>query len=473
MGSPQREVGYVELIRGNANFRMLYLARLVSLFGDWFNLLAALALLRAIGADSAGAFGGVLILKMLPSALLAPVAGVVADRVSRRSLMIVADVVRAVIVAGMLSVLWYPEPMVVYVLLGLQSAVSVFFEPARSAMLPDIVSPEELTAANALGAATWSTMLALGSAIGGVFTATVGWHAGRALDGDPSPLEQEVEAIRPGWAVVMYGTNDINIVTLEDYAENMLDLTDALLDRGVVPLLTTIMPRGDDPDADAEVPDFNMALRAIAEARQVPLIDYHRELVDLPDQGLSADGIHPSVLRDPGARACVLNPEGLAYGYNVRNLVTLEALDRVRRAVVEGEGAPDPAGPALEGDGSPTAPWVIDRLPFAHVANTLFSDHRELDLYDGCMADQDESGPEYLYRLELERATSLRIFVFDRGDVDIDLHVLDAPTEAGCVQRAHRQLDADLGVGTWYLALDTFVGSREQAGEYVLAIMER
>ena len=303
--------------------------------------------------------------------------------------------------------------------------------------------------------------------------ATVGWHAGRALDGDPSPLEQEVEAIRPGWAVVMYGTNDINIVTLEDYAENMLDLTDALLDRGVVPLLTTIMPRGDDRDADAEVPDFNMALRAIAEARQVPLIDYHRELVDLPDQGLSADGIHPSVLRDPGARACVLNPEGLAYGYNVRNLVTLEALDRVRRAVVEGEGAPDPAGPALEGDGSPTAPWVIDRLPFAHVANTLFSDHRELDLYDGCMADQDESGPEYLYRLELERATSLRIFVFDRGDVDIDLHVLDAPTEAGCVQRAHRQLDADLGVGTWYLALDTFVGSREQAGEYVLAIMER
>jgi len=182
MGSPQREVGYVELIRGNANFRMLYLARLVSLFGDWFNLLAALALLRAIGADSAGAFGGVLILKMLPSALLAPVAGVVADRVSRRSLMIGADVVRAVIVAGMLSVLWYPEPMVVYVLLGLQSAVSVFFEPARSAMLPDIVSPEELTAANALGAATWSTMLALGSAIGGVFTATVGWHAALIVD---------------------------------------------------------------------------------------------------------------------------------------------------------------------------------------------------------------------------------------------------------------------------------------------------
>ncbi|MFT4974301.1 MAG: hypothetical protein ACI8S6_000183 [Myxococcota bacterium] len=180
--APRPEVGYVALLRDNASFRRLFLSRLVSLFGDWFNLLAALALLRAIGAESAGAFGWVLILKMLPSALLAPVAGVVADRVSRRGLMIGADLVRAVIVAGMLLALWYPEPALIYALLGLQAAVSVFFEPARSALLPDIVSPEELTAANALGAATWSAMLALGSAAGGLFTATLGWQAALVVD---------------------------------------------------------------------------------------------------------------------------------------------------------------------------------------------------------------------------------------------------------------------------------------------------
>ena len=146
MTSEVQHVGYVELLTENRNFRRLYLARLVSLFGDWFNLLAALALLRAIGAESAGAFGGVLILKMLPSALLAPVAGVLADRFSRRALMMGADLLRAVIVAGMLSALWFPDPRLVYVLLGLQAAVSVFFEPARSAILPDIVRPEELTA---------------------------------------------------------------------------------------------------------------------------------------------------------------------------------------------------------------------------------------------------------------------------------------------------------------------------------------
>lgn len=182
MASPQHEVGYAELLTRNVDFRRLFLARLVSLFGDWFNLLAALALLRAIGAESAGAFGGVLILKMLPTALLAPVAGVVADRVSRRKLMIGADLIRAVVVSGMLLALWYPEPLLVYTLLGLQAAVSVFFEPARSALLPDIVRPEELTAANALGAATWSAMLALGSAVGGLFTATLGWQAALLVD---------------------------------------------------------------------------------------------------------------------------------------------------------------------------------------------------------------------------------------------------------------------------------------------------
>ena len=182
MTSDVQQVGYLELLTENRNFRRLYLARLVSLFGDWFNLLAALALLRAIGAESAGAFGGVLILKMLPSALLAPVAGVLADRFSRRALMMGADLLRAVIVAGMLSALWFPDPRLIYVLLGLQAAVSVFFEPARSAILPDIVRPEELTAANALGAATWSTMLALGSAVGGLFTATLGWHAALVVD---------------------------------------------------------------------------------------------------------------------------------------------------------------------------------------------------------------------------------------------------------------------------------------------------
>lgn len=300
-------------------------------------------------------------------------------------------------------------------------------------------------------------------------SAVVGWHAGRALEGDPSALEREVEAIRPGFAVVMYGTNDINIVNVETYAQNLLNLADALLDRGIIPIFSTVMPRGDDAEADTRVDDYNLVVRAVAQARQVPMVDLERELRPLVDFGLGPDGIHPST--SPSG-ACVLTDESLVYGYNVRNLLTLEALDRVRRVVLEDEAAPDPAGPALLGDGSPTDPFVIDALPFVHVESTLFSEHRNLDLYDGCMATQDESGPELLYRLELAAPTNVLIRIHDRGTVDVDVHLLDEPTEAGCVARAHQELRASLGAGTHWISVDTFVGSgTERAGEFLLTVV--
>jgi len=170
------------VLRQNPNFRRLFLARLVSLFGDWFNTLAVLALLRELGGLSASAFGWVLILKTLPSIVAAPAAGVLADRISRRSILIGADAARALIVAAMLGLMVYPSVGLLYLLVVAQSAVGVFFEPARNAMLPDIVRPEELTSANVLGAAAWSTMLALGSAAGGLLTAAAGWEAALVVD---------------------------------------------------------------------------------------------------------------------------------------------------------------------------------------------------------------------------------------------------------------------------------------------------
>lgn len=302
--------------------------------------------------------------------------------------------------------------------------------------------------------------------------ATVGWHAGRALEGEPSALENEVATWMPGFAVVMYGTNDINIVGPEDYAENLLNLTDALLEEGTVPLMSSVMPRGDDAEANARVPLYNMVVRAIAQARQVPFIDYHQALLPLMDQGLAGDGIHPNAF---SGGACVLTDEGLRHGYNQRNLLTLQALDRLRRSVLEDEGAPDAPGPALGGSGTMGDPWQIPALPFVHSANTLFSEERNLDRYSGCMSDANEEGPEYLYRLELSEATEVRIQVFDRGDVDIDVHLMDGLGEGDCVERAHQVIERRLQAGTHYLSLDSFVArsGEERAGEYLLVVMER
>jgi hypothetical protein len=304
-------------------------------------------------------------------------------------------------------------------------------------------------------------------------SATVGWSAGAALAGDPSPLEQELFAIAPRFAVVMFGTNDIQQNNIDRYGDNMLELADRLIDAGVIPVFTTIMPRDDSAAADAQVPRYNLVVRAVAQSRQVPFIDFHRELVPLPDHGLGADGIHPSVYRDGGARPCVFSADGLAHGYNIRNLITIQTLDRLRRVVLEGEAAPDGATRVLAGSGAHDDPFVIDALPFTHVADTRQSPHREVDVYDGCGASQDESGAEYVYRLDVTEPTRVRIFVADRGDADVDLHLLRGGTGGdACIARHDRVLVADLEAGTYYLNVDSYVsGGVAREGEYALVVM--
>ena len=159
-------VGYGALLRGNRDVRLLWGGTVVSLFGDWFNTLALYRLVLDLSGSEA-ALGGVFLTKMLPLALASPIAGVLADRLDRRRLMIGADVVRAVIVLGFLLVRDADSLWLVYVLGAAQIMVSAAFMPAKNAALPLITRPGELLTANALLSATWSVMLAVGAAAGG------------------------------------------------------------------------------------------------------------------------------------------------------------------------------------------------------------------------------------------------------------------------------------------------------------------
>lgn len=297
-----------------------------------------------------------------------------------------------------------------------------------------------------------------------------------AMDGQPSPLVQEMDAVAPAVGVVMFGTNDIgwfgsdHLSTLDWYHEHMFDLVDAMIERGIIPILSTIPPRDDNASHDAWVPTFNATIRAFAQGRQIPLVDYHRELMPLVDHGLSADGVHPNAW---SGGPCVLTADGLAYGYNVRNLITLEALDRVRRAAVDGAGALDDDAPTLAGQGTPDSPFEIVGRPFVDVRDSSDAPSRQLDVYDGCGSSADESGPEVVYRLEVTSPVRIRAIVLDRGEVDIDLHLLGASaTTADCLARDDALLEADLTAGTYHVVVDTYVSSgTEQSGEYVFVLL--
>jgi len=168
-----RRVGYLDLLRNNHDFRRLFIGQLVSQTGDWFNSVALFTLLLRL-SGSGEAVGFILIIKLLPSFFVGPLAGVVADRFNRKTIMIVADVARGILVLGFLLVRSPDQVWLVYALAGVEIAIATFFDPAKSAAIPGIVSREELISANGLSGASWSVTLALGAAVGGVVTEVFG-----------------------------------------------------------------------------------------------------------------------------------------------------------------------------------------------------------------------------------------------------------------------------------------------------------
>ncbi|HST51877.1 MAG TPA: MFS transporter [Pyrinomonadaceae bacterium] len=174
-------VGYVKLLRLRRDFRLLWFGQVISQLGDWFDTIALFTLvLRLTG--SGRAVGLVLVARFLPSVVLGPLSGVVADRFNRRHIMIASDIARAVVVLGFLIVRRPEQVWLVYVLTILQLGFSSFFEPARTAAIPSVVPARDLVTANSLSSVTWSAMLTLGAAIGGPVTGWFGTDAAFVID---------------------------------------------------------------------------------------------------------------------------------------------------------------------------------------------------------------------------------------------------------------------------------------------------
>ena len=190
----------------------------------------------------------------------------------------------------------------------------------------------------------------------------VGWRAMSVLRG---PLDRELRQTRPRFATLMLGTNDMQSGRPWVFARRMWRIVDRLLDNGTIPIMSSILPRDDDPDRDQDVPLYSLVARALAAGRAVPFIDYRREMERLPRRGLAGDGLHANVHVVGGrGRGCDFTSAGLAHGHNVRNLLHLRMLDRLRRVVIEGERAPDPARAPERGAGTETDPFRIEKVPY-------------------------------------------------------------------------------------------------------------
>ena len=168
---------YFALLRHNRNYRLLWVAQIVSELGDWFYTLAVYNLLLDLTGSKAQAVALAVVLQVLPSTFAAPTAGVLNDRISRKRIMIGADLARFFIVLGMLLVRTPSMVWLVYPFLLVETVGAAFFEPAHSSVIPNIVPENQVLAANALASITWSFCLAAGAALGGIAAAWLGRDA--------------------------------------------------------------------------------------------------------------------------------------------------------------------------------------------------------------------------------------------------------------------------------------------------------
>lgn len=131
-------------------FRNLFAAGAFSSFGDWLALLATTALAAELAPGGMGeylAVSGVFILRIAPAVALGPFAGVVADRLDRRRTMIIGDLLRCALFVSMplVGTLWW-----MYVAIVLIECISLFWNPAKDATVPNLVPPQRLEMANQL-----------------------------------------------------------------------------------------------------------------------------------------------------------------------------------------------------------------------------------------------------------------------------------------------------------------------------------
>lgn len=172
---------YLDLLRREKDFRRAYLAQLIALGGDWFAIIPLLVLLPQL--TGTGIWGAlVLAADTLVFALVGPYAGTVIDRLDRRRVIVTSNTVAGL--AALLLVLVRSEATawIALVAIGIVAGAKAFAQPAGAAAVPNLVDEADLPTAAVLSGASWGTMLAVGAALGGLISATLGYSVCFVLD---------------------------------------------------------------------------------------------------------------------------------------------------------------------------------------------------------------------------------------------------------------------------------------------------
>jgi len=167
---------YMELLRGNRSFRRLLAGQVVSELGNWFNFIAVLGLVREVTGAAPEATAVLVVVRLAPFALFAPVAGALADLWPRRAVMIWTDLARAVFALGFLLVRGPGDIWIAYAATAVSTMLAALFDGARSAALPNVAGERGLLAGNALMHSSRFLLMSVGAALGGAASYGLGYE---------------------------------------------------------------------------------------------------------------------------------------------------------------------------------------------------------------------------------------------------------------------------------------------------------
>lgn len=155
------------------------------------------------------------------------------------------------------------------------------------------------------------------------------WAPSGTCNPNESPLACEYRIMKPAIAIIMYGSLDVQLYGADAFRGYLSQIVQHTTSQGIVPVLTTF-PNGADY-YPSQVEQFNSVIRSIAASEQIPLIELRNPALSLPDRGVGGDKYHLSM--NGTSYFIALNGEHNQYGLTLRNLLTLQALDDLRRGL--------------------------------------------------------------------------------------------------------------------------------------------
>ena len=134
----------------NRNFLFLWLGQLVSNFGDRLNQMALVALVYQRNPGNEVALAKLISFTIIPVFIIGPIAGVWVDRLDRKKIMVISDILRGALVLTIPLFIVLNQMLPIYIVIFLIFSISRFFIPSKMAIIPDLVSKDKLLVANTL-----------------------------------------------------------------------------------------------------------------------------------------------------------------------------------------------------------------------------------------------------------------------------------------------------------------------------------